>query len=633
MSLGALYPGRVSNAMMMDRFRANIRTAQQTMSQLQDQLSTNQRFNIPSQDPAAASRTLMLQRLLASKEQYQINLRTDQSVLSAADANLAGVSDALNQARQMITAGIGNSSSPAEKQTLANQASALVKQLLSAANSQFNGKYNFSGSDNSQPPFTLRSDGSIQYNGDQVQIQSQVDSGQWIDTNLDGNEAFGALTAAIGTDNNPALTLATSLNDLYGGTGSPLKSISITLSSVGTPQTVDLSGAKTIGDVKTIIENELGASNITVSLNASNNGLLLTPATGTVSVANAGNENSAARLGIVGSGATISGSDLDPRLTNSSLLADLNGGTGIGSLSGTGLLITNGGSSQVVDLSGAVTVEDLLNKLRDTALGLSVGINAEGTGITIASRLSGSNFSIGENGGSTATLLGVRTFTANTVLRDLNFSRGVPVNGGNTLNITRHDGSVVNVDLSGAGTVQDVLDKITASAAGLTASLNSVGNGISIADASTGSTALAVEQNDVADALGLTGSQSNSSLPLTGREPNPQEAPGVFNLLIRLQSALQQGDNAELQRLSPLLDKEVTRVTQTRGELGIRLHLVDSIQNRLDDDQLQLKSDLSDTFDTDITTVVTQLTAMQNAMEATYRAASLSFGLSLANYL
>ena len=633
MSLGSIYPGRVSNSMMISRLQANLQAANQNLSRLQDQLSSGQRLTIPSDDPAAASRTLTLQRILAAKDQFKSNIQTNQSFLASSESKLSSVGDALVQARQILNAGIGNATDSAGKQALAIQAGTLVQQVLSAANSQFRGRYLFAGTDTGQAPFSLRADGSLQYNGSTSNILSQIDAGQFVAASVDGQSALGALSPAFGSDINPAATLSTNLSDLNGGAGVLPQQVVITLSSVGTPQTVDLFGARTLGDVKTQIENALGAANVTVSINAAKDGLQITPATGTVTVADTSSGNTAAQLGIVGNGATITGGDLEPRITQQTKLADLNGGTGIGSTSGTGLVITNGGTSQTVNLSGAVTVEDLLNKLRAPALGLSVGVNQAGNGLAIASRVSGATFSIGENGGNNATLLGIRTFTASTSLSDLNSGRGVPVDSGGTLNITRHDGTTVNVDLAGSKNVQDVLDKINAAASGLTATLNSVGNGFTLTDSSVGTTALSVESNAISQPLGLAGSQSNASLPLVGTEPNPQESPGALNILIRLQKALQQGDNAELQRLSPMLEKELTQVTQARGDLGARMKLLDDVGGRLDDEKLQVQSDISDNFDTDVTATVTQLVAQQTALQATLQAAASSFQYSLVNFM
>ncbi len=90
-----------------------------------------------------------------------------------------------------------------------------------------------------------------------------------------------------------------------------------------------------------------------------------------------------------------------------------------------GLQIRNGPDTYVIDISSAETIEDLLNSLNGSAAGVVASINEDATGIDVRSRRSGADFAIGENGGLTATQLGLRTFTRDTRLEDLNFGLGV----------------------------------------------------------------------------------------------------------------------------------------------------------------------------------------------------------------
>lgn len=90
-----------------------------------------------------------------------------------------------------------------------------------------------------------------------------------------------------------------------------------------------------------------------------------------------------------------------------------------------GLQIVNGDQTVTVSLNGVATIEDVLNAVNGQGAGLQAEINASHNGINIRSRYSGANFAIGENGGTTASQLGLRTFTDATRLEDLNFGRGV----------------------------------------------------------------------------------------------------------------------------------------------------------------------------------------------------------------
>jgi flagellar hook-associated protein 3 FlgL len=274
-----------------------------------------------------------------------------------------------------------------------------------------------------------------------------------------------------------------------------------------------------------------------------------------------------------------------------------------------------------------------------------VGINAAGNGLAISTRLSGVNFSIGENGGTTASDLGIRTMTGSTLLSSLNNGQGVPVtatdSGGNPvpadLDITLRNGSTVDVNLAGATTVQDVLNDINAVDPGtLVASLNSVGNGISIVDNDGSSTGpLTIASNSVSTALGLAGTQSSTdpTQPLVGTDVNPQQANGVFNLLLQLQSALQSNNNTELTNLQPQLQQELARVSTVQGGVGSQQQLLTQVQSQATQNQTSLQSALSNVQDVNLATAITQLTQIQTSLQATLQTAASSMQLSIFSYL
>jgi flagellar hook-associated protein 3 FlgL len=641
MAIGPILPGRIPNSLAGQQLLGSIQQINQNLTKLQRQISTNQQFFLPSDSPSAAIQTIGLQKLLERKTQTLTNITTDQSFLAATDSALSNVSNTLNTAKQLVLSGVGSIASPAERESLVTQADTLIRQMLNTANTQFRGRYLFGGSDSSQPPFTLQADNTVRYNGNQQSIQSLVDLNSVLSSNIDGHAAFGALSPPVGADLNPALTLNTKLSDLRGGQGIPLGPITVTLNNGGTPQTqtVDLTGAETVNDVKTRLEHAFSGGPLTLSVSidpATKSKLVLTPSAGTVAVADVGSGLTAADLGIRGTAAaSLTGTDLDPRLTLTTALSSLNGGAGIAATAGKGLLITNGSKTATVDVSGATTVEDLFNKLQQANIDINAQINSAGNGLAISSRLSGANFSIAENGDTTAADLGLRTFDGNTPLSGLNLGIGGQVDGGSPLNITRRDGTTVQVDLSGKRTVQDVLNAINAVDPGhLVASLKTVGNGIQLTDDS-GSGPLTVDGNEPGRALGLSGTEpgNNPAVALVGKDVNPSAVNGVFDTLVRLRTALANSDNVELQRLDGIIDKQVTQVAEAQGEVGSREKALDDAQNRIQDQNVQLKDTLSKLFDTDVADAVTQLTNQQFTLQATYKIAGQALQMSLVAYL
>ncbi|TWU11600.1 flagellar hook-associated protein FlgL [Symmachiella macrocystis] len=635
MSLGPILSGRIPNGMVASRLNSNIQEQTRMLAQLQEQISSGVRFQFASESPAAAVRTITLQKTLELQAQNQTNVQTSSSLLSASDQGLVTVSDALNQAKGLIVAGIGDSSTQSERDAMALEAASLKTQVLNAANTQFRGRFLFGGTATDSPPFTSQ-DTFVRYNGDQFNINSYADNNLLIANNLDGHSALGALTEPVGTDIDPVLTLDTRISNLQGGQGANLGELTITLDNTPETVTVDLSSAKTIQDVQAILENAFAGqpTTLTVAINASQDGLELTPSAGNIEVTEVGGGTTAAHLGIVsGPAASVTGGDLDPAITLGTNLADLNGGAGIGATAGNGLLITNGYKTQVVDISAAVTVEDLLNTLELADLDLDVGINESGTGLAISSRLSGAGFSIGENGGQNATNLGIRTTLSSTLLEDFNFGQGVPVDDGIPLEIQRRDGTTSSIDLAGARTVQDVLDALNAEP-NLTATLNAVGNGITIDDTSIGGNPLTIENTPLAEALGVVGTEATGpGTPLVGTDTNQREVQGSLTILSKLETALLNGDDQELQRLNEMLDGELRRVNLARGAVGSRLKVLDEVGNRLADQEVQIRETLSKEYEVDIAEVITNIAQLQTYMQASYQISASTLQLNLFSYI
>ncbi len=649
MALTGVGLGSLPNSLIASQNINNLNSLMTQLQQLDEQLSTGLSFSLPGQNPQATSSILPIQQTIAAQSQYQTNLTTDQGFLGTTDSALQTVATSIDQASSLLLGGLGATSTAAQNQASAVQVGTIISGLVNTANSTFQGQYLFGGSEAKQAPFQVLTSGAILYTGNQASINSQVDAGLVLPNNIDGVTAFGAISPPIGNDVNPAVTLQTSLSDLNNGRGVPAGSIQVTLtptSGPATTKTIDLSKAHTVGDVQTAIQNAFppGAVSVGVTTGTPADGLTVTAASGTVAIGEVNGGTTAKSLGISGAAApSITGGGLNPLLTVLTPLSALNGGAGIDTTHG--LELTDGPTQQTVNISGDNTVEDLLNSLQTADPNLSVGINSAGNGLAISTRLSGVNFSIGENGGTTATDLGIRTLTGSTPLSTLNLGQGVPVtatdSSGNpvpaNLEIQLRSGTTIEINLAGAKTVQDVLNDINAAKPSeLTASLNSVGNGITLVDNDGTSTGpLTVTNNAVAKSLGLAGTQSSTDAtqPLVGQDVNPLQGSGVFNLLLQLQSALQTNNNAELTRLQPLFQQELTRVSDVQGTVGARQQLLSQVQTQTTSTQTNLQASLSSLQNVDMATAITQLTQVQISLQATLQTAANSMQMSIFQYL
>ena len=182
--------------------------------------------------------------------------------------------------------------------------------------------------------------------------------------------------------------------------------------------------------------------------------------------------------------------------------------------------------------------------------------------------------------------------------------------------------------------MQDVLDRINAVDPGnLVASLNVVGNGISLTD-NSGANPLTVDDSILANDLGLSGTNADGPTGvLTGDDVNPQLSEGVFSLLQQLEQALRTGDNRELGRLGPLIETETNRVILLRGEIGSRQQILDQVTTRMLDADVETQATLTDVFHVDLTEVITQLLYEQQLLQGSLQVSAQALQLSVLNYL
>jgi flagellin-like hook-associated protein FlgL len=330
--------------------------------------------------------------------------------------------------------------------------------------------------------------------------------------------------------------------------------------------------------------------------------------------------------------------------------ATTTGGSGANFDKSSGIRVVNGGATHVIQFTGVETVEDLLNALNGSDAGLLAEINAEGTGVNVRSRLSGGDFQIGENGGQTATQLGIRSLTGATRLADANYGAGIPTATGTDFRIIAQDGSTASVNLdfdldaSSPQTFQDVIDLINAHASNNTggvavlARLSTTGNGIELVDQNGRPLVVqAIEGSQAAEYLGLLpeGSPTITSTTgtITGSDRNYLETESVYTTLVRLREALLDGDLEGISRAVSLIDEDLDRVTFARSDVGARQQALEFSARNLEDEDVQLQTALSGELDVDLVEAISNLTARQVSLEASLRTTASILQLSLLNFL
>lgn len=632
---------RVPDSLQLNLTGSAITRTQQQLLQLESELNTGNKINSPSDDPSGAALIQQLQKSVAQNSTYLSNLQSANSLYSVTDSTLTSITNnVLASAQSLASSNASTTVSADARQQAAPQIQSLINQMLSLANTQYNGVYIFGSGPGNSAPFVANGNG-IQYTGSAQPMSNSFDASTVMPFTVSGGDAFGSLDAQVtGAALSVGVTGNTRVSDLGGANQTGVHLGAIQISDGTNTATVDLSNASDLQDVISTI-NASGLD-LTASIGADNQSLLLTPGTGTdqISVKNVGTGTTATDLGILqttplAAGSNLVGQPLDAKLTSATLLSSLNGGAGISSA---GLLIGDGTNTTTVAVpaSPTATVQDLLNAINNSANFVNAQINSDGTGINVVNATSGRSMTIGENGGTTAADLGIRSFSATTPLAQLNGGKGVGTVSGADFQITKKDGTTVSVDLTNETTVQDVINTINTAAGYAMASFATTGNGIVLTDNSASGTAsfavTPLNFSTAASDLGLTTSSGGTNT-ITGKDVNPSESTGIFADLNNLLTALQTNDTAGITAAATSLAADQTRLTAVSGMAGAQAQAMQHRQDAIQDQNTSLQTMLTNVQGVDYTTAVAQFTQLQTSLQAALAAAGQTINQSLLDYL
>lgn len=609
----------------------------------QEHVSTGKQLLSVSDDPIAAGRIGRLDQSRAAQDQILANLRHADGFLSAADTALTDLGDSLTQAVRVASEQASSLQTADERKAEASVVDSLIDQLRSLGNRQYQGVYLFGGRRVDQPPLTDEL-GRVTYAGDLGSRETLVDNGFAQPYDVSAASVFGLSQTVSGgyVDFDVQLSTSARISELGGAVnaGVRLGKIQVTQSGPAISFQVDFTGAETVGDLIARFNAAASAagSTLTLGVSAANGAALqISPAVGSVQVSEVGNGTTATDLGIKKSvgAVTLDGDGLNRRVALTTNLSELAPG---GVALPNGVTITNGTKTAMVTFAGATTVQDVLNRLNTAGVGIRSSIKSDGTGIQIENLVAGTPLVIGENGGTDADTLGIKTLDASVPLSRVNGGRGIhPLGTGDDLQITNANGVSFMVNLSTAKTVGDVINAInsasTAAGAGIVAATSQGGAGLRLTGpAGPGSIAVtAVNLSPVAGELGIA--KTGTATVLEGDNVAPFTQSGVFSALYRLRDALLADNSSEITEAGSQINALQKSVTGIAGQVGARSKAMRDRLQQTEDAVTATIALLSELKDVDFASAVTKFQQAQTALQATLLTTSRVQNLSLLDFL
>lgn len=168
---------------------------------LTSELSSGLRVSSLQDDPVAVAESTLLGGSIAADDTFVQNASGEISRLQVADSTLGEVVTQVTTALSVAVSGNNGAALNGSNITsIAQELSGIRDQVLSLANTSYQGQYLFGGSVGSTPPFTLNhgtNPATATYNGDSNLQYVETPTGQKIQVNLPGSAVFGTAGGGV----------------------------------------------------------------------------------------------------------------------------------------------------------------------------------------------------------------------------------------------------------------------------------------------------------------------------------------------------------------------------------------------------------------------------------------------------
>lgn len=160
------------------------------------QISTGKSVNVPSDNPTAAALLVQNNDQATLTGGYLNSISAVQGQLATASSTLSSFNTSLQQALTLGIEAANGTQSPADQAAIVVQLQGIQTQLVSLANTAYQGKYVFAGTKTDTVPFVLNpadpSVSGVTYNGNTGVNQVSIGSGYNLAVNVPGSQLFSA---------------------------------------------------------------------------------------------------------------------------------------------------------------------------------------------------------------------------------------------------------------------------------------------------------------------------------------------------------------------------------------------------------------------------------------------------------
>ena len=180
---------RVTSKIIAAQIKDTISKNTQLLQKSQASIASGKRILKPSDDPVGTTQVMKQRARIDSIDQFTRNIDDGLSFLGRTDTVLSEVESQLVRAKEIALEQANGTANSEVRASAANEVNIILEDIVSLANTEFNGRFIFAGYKTQTQPFKLDAS-TVTYQGDEGKIQRQIGFHETTQVNIAGSDTF-----------------------------------------------------------------------------------------------------------------------------------------------------------------------------------------------------------------------------------------------------------------------------------------------------------------------------------------------------------------------------------------------------------------------------------------------------------
>lgn len=190
---------RIATDSIYSNILRNLQRNQVELDRLNQQISSGLNFRFPHEEPVKAAKSMQLRSDIVRLQKFNDNIVDARSTMEATDAALGNAVDLIHRARELSIQAASGTLTESDRALISLEINQLLEEMVQIGNSEFEGKFIFSGSETlnesfNESPFVVDRVGGnivkVKYKGDRQDRFREIAAGKQMSAGIPGNRVF-----------------------------------------------------------------------------------------------------------------------------------------------------------------------------------------------------------------------------------------------------------------------------------------------------------------------------------------------------------------------------------------------------------------------------------------------------------